>query len=140
MKSGSHVRFSDDYTGLATLPPSGPPSRSRVQSPTGGGDSISNATTPMSSTVTPGTRCHHLIAEEGENVSSSGISDHPHGVVRTRSNPEMECCPLCLARKECEILVKRTYSTKVSLVNTTSFAFTTNNYTLRRTKKCKYEV
>ena len=138
MKSGSHVRFSDDYTGLASLPPSGAPSRSRVQSPTGG-DSISNATTPISSTVTPGTRCHHLIAEEGENVSSSlsGMSDHPHGVVRTRSNPEMECCPLCLARKECEILVKRTYSTKVPLVNTRSLAFTVKNYTLRRTKICE---
>ena len=114
IKSGSHVRFSDDFTGMAALPPSGAIPRSRVQSPTGT-DSASNASTPMSSTLTPGTRCHHLIAEEGENASSSafGISEHPHGVVRTRSNPEMECCPLCLARKECEILVKRTYSTKV---------------------------
>ena len=119
MKSGSHVRFSDDYTGLASLPPSGASSRSRVQSPTGG-DSGSNVTTPMSSTVVPGTRCHHLIAEEGDSPfqptalsSATGTLDHPHGVVRTRSNPEMECCPLCLARKECEILVKRTYSTKV---------------------------
>lgn len=141
MKSGSHVRFSDDYTGLSSLPPSGAPSRSRVQSPTGG-DSISNATTPILFTVTPGTRCHHLIAEEGEHVSysSSGMSDHPHGVVRTRSNPEMECCPLCLARKECEILVKRTYSTKVSLVNNRSLAFNINSLNLRRTETCDCKV
>ena len=117
MKSGSHVRFSDDYTGLNYLPPSGASSRSRVQSPTGT-DSVSNVSTPVTSTVTPGTRCHHLIAEEGEHLSTSafGITDHPHGVVRTRSNPEMEYCSLCLARKECEILVKRTYSTKVSFI------------------------
>ena len=114
MKPGSHVRFSDDYTGLASLPPSGSSSRSRVQSPTSGD---SNATTPiMSLGTTPGTRCHHLIAEESENAHSQGTSDHPHGVVRTRSNPEMECCPLCIARKECEILVKRTYSTKVEKI------------------------
>ena len=109
-KSGSHVRFSDDYTGLSTLPPSGSSSRSRVQSPTGGGcgDSQPNVSTPVTSNVLPGSRCHHLISEEGDTST-----DHPHGVVRTRSNPEMECCPLCLARKECEILVKRTYSCKV---------------------------
>lgn len=34
----------------------------------------------------------------------------PHAVQRTQSNPEMESCPVCLARKECEILLKRTYS------------------------------
>ena len=112
MKTGSHVRFSDDYTGLASLPPSGA-SRSRVQSPTSGD---SNASTPIMSSVTPATRCHHLITEEGEGASSTGMSDHPHGVVRTRSNPEMECCPLCIARRECENLVKRTYSTKVAII------------------------
>ena len=119
MKSGSHVRFSDDLTNIASLPPSGPSSRSRVQSPTGG-ESVLSVTTPISSSVVPGTRCHHLIAEEGDasfqqTVSSSVTPDHPHGVVRTRSNPEMECA-LCLARKECEILVKRTYSTKVFVI------------------------
>ena len=135
MKAGSHVRFSDDYTGLATLPPSGSSSRSRVQSPTSG-DSVSNASTPIMSSVTPGTRCHHLIAEEGESASSSGtLSDHPHGVVRTRSNPEMECCPLCLARKECEILVKRTYSTKVAFLTIELDHYSDGQYT-KKPLKC----
>lgn len=52
-------------------------------------------------------------AAEGSTVEG-GEKTSPHAVQRTQSNPEMECCPVCLARKECEILLKRTYS-KVSL-------------------------
>ena len=44
----------------------------------------------------------------------SGVGGGTEGgakqVQRTQSNPEMEACPVCLARKECEILLKRTYS------------------------------
>ena len=54
-------------------------------------------------------RCHHMIAEEGASGGGGGTGS-PHVVQRTQSNPEMECCPVCLARKECEILLKRTYS------------------------------
>ena len=52
--------------------------------------------------------CHHLMAEELKK-GRGGV------VLRTHSNPEMEYCPVCLARKECEILLKRTYSKVVRL-------------------------
>jgi len=73
-------------------------------------------------------RCHHLAAaaaqkavEEGSVITDPSSSQQqqqrilftpvpPQTVQRTQSNPEMECCPVCLARKECEILLKRTYS------------------------------
>lgn len=78
-----------------------------------------------------GFRCHHMIAEENHDPAWSGVGDNPdaaaaggggagvpspsssisqHVVQRTQSNPEMECCPVCLARNQCEILLKRTYS------------------------------
>ena len=48
-------------------------------------------------------KCHHLLSEESHWTQQA--------VQRTQSNPEMmELCPVCLARKECEILLKRTYS------------------------------
>ena len=76
-------------------------------------------------------RCHHLAAaaaqkavEEGAVVADPSSSQQqqrilftpvpPQTVQRTQSNPEMECCPVCLARKECEILLKRTYSKVIS--------------------------
>jgi hypothetical protein len=65
------------------------------------------------------TKCHHLLSDEGSDrwTPSGGPQQplqqplqQPQGVQRTHSNPEMELCPVCLARKECEILLKRTYS------------------------------
>lgn len=51
-------------------------------------------------------KCHHLLSEE-----SHWTQQTQQAVQRTQSNPEMmELCPVCLARKECEILLKRTYS------------------------------
>lgn len=58
------------------------------------------------------TRCSHMMLQVDD---GSGNSKSQHVVQRTQSNPEMECCPVCLARKECEILLKRTYS-KVNCV------------------------
>ncbi len=65
-------------------------------------------------------KCHHLLSAGGGGASGTGTGsgsgqqpeeDTPaHSVQRTQSNPEMELCPVCLARKECEILLKRTYS------------------------------
>lgn len=66
-------------------------------------------------------RCHHLSVDvdDAKNLntvtvrpSASRVGDKapPHIVQRTQSNPEMDSCPVCLARKECEILLKRTYS------------------------------
>ncbi|TRY71956.1 hypothetical protein TCAL_17143 [Tigriopus californicus] len=67
-------------------------------------------------------RCHHLNVDVDDaknlnNVTSvrpsasrAGDKAPPHIVQRTQSNPEMDSCPVCLARKECEILLKRTYS------------------------------
>lgn len=56
-----------------------------------------------------GTRCHHMDKKDN-NSGATSTTDSPHMVQRTQSNPEMEYCPVCLARKECEILLKRTYS------------------------------
>ena len=63
------------------------------------------------------TKCHHLLSEESDRWTSSTTNpppvpqpQQPQVVQRTQSNPEMELCPVCLARKECEILLKRTYS------------------------------
>ena len=54
-------------------------------------------------------KCHHLLSDEVDRgLQSSAV------VQRTQSNPEMELCPVCLARKECEILLKRTYSKRGS--------------------------
>ena len=58
-------------------------------------------------------KCHHLLSEESDRWTSSTTQNQPlqpQVVQRTQSNPEMELCPVCLARKECEILLKRTYS------------------------------
>lgn len=65
-------------------------------------------------------RCHHIPVQPptqmdpdgGKGVGpGTGASRYgPLSVQRTQSNPEMEFCPVCLARKECEILLKRTYS------------------------------
>lgn len=100
-KSGVHVRFS----------------------------SIDDRITQKSTGDAPA-RCHHLAAapvkqapvaadSEGGDPSQADQKQQqriwfsptgPQAVQRTQSNPEMECCPVCLARKECEILLKRTYS------------------------------
>jgi hypothetical protein len=79
-------------------------------------------------------RCHHLAAaaasqaavalqvEEGVETPQQQQQriwfspNPPQTVQRTQSNPEMECCPVCLARKECEILLKRTYSKVMMMV------------------------
>ena len=57
-------------------------------------------------------RCHHKIAEENHDPAKQELV-----VKRTNSNPEMECCPLCTARNQCEILVRRTYSKVAPLRN-----------------------
>ena len=99
-KSGVHVRFS----------------------------SIDDRITQKPSGDTP-SRCHHLAAAAPVKQAPVATPDvegaepdqkqqqriwfsptGPQAVQRTQSNPEMECCPVCLARKECEILLKRTYS------------------------------
>ena len=104
-KSGVHVRFS----------------------------SIDDRITQKSGGDSPA-RCHHLAAapvkqapaaapaaadSEGGDLSQPEQKQQqriwfsptgPQAVQRTQSNPEMEYCPVCLARKECEILLKRTYS------------------------------
>lgn len=99
-KSGVHVRFS----------------------------SIDDRIAPKPVTDSP-TRCHHLAAapvKQAATGTAPGDAEigeasqqqqrvwfsqtGPQAVQRTHSNPEMECCPVCLARKECEILLKRTYS------------------------------
>ena len=80
--------------------------------------SASEATAPSEAVTSPKrgssvTRCSHLIAEQassGVSTEDGGDSKSTHVVQRTQSNPEMEYCPVCLARKECEILLKRTYS------------------------------
>ena len=60
------------------------------------------------------TKCHHLLSDA---TPSSATPQYPPQIVqRTQSNPEMELCPVCLARKECEILLKRTYSKVFSRV------------------------
>ena len=91
--SRSHVRFSAD---LDTRSDHGDYEPLGYKSPT-----------PTSGSSEPSYRCHHLIAEE---VQSKYKEDSGNTVQRTHSNPEMEYCPVCLARKECEILLKRTYS------------------------------
>ena len=53
----------------------------------------------------PPSKCHHLLSDD-----EPPQPPQPQAVQRTHSNPEMELCPVCLARKECEILLKRTYS------------------------------
>lgn len=53
----------------------------------------------------PPSKCHHLLSDDEPQQPLQ-----PQAVQRTHSNPEMELCPVCLARKECEILLKRTYS------------------------------
>jgi hypothetical protein len=106
-KSGVHVRFSsvDD----------------RIISKGSGSSATDNSVLP--------TRCHHLATAAAQQlqlqaaVNQTGDVDQqvqqqriwfspgqPQTVQRTQSNPEMEYCPVCLARKECEILLKRTYS------------------------------
>ncbi len=65
-------------------------------------------------------RCHHIPVQPPTQMDPDGVKGlgfgigasryGPLSVQRTQSNPEMEFCPVCLARKECEILLKRTYS------------------------------
>ena len=64
-------------------------------------------------------KCHHLLnSDETEpsqrwlaSMPSTAASANPGQTVqRANSNPEMELCSVCLARKECEILLKRTWS------------------------------
>ena len=77
---------------------------------------ISRTTTKLASTSAskasvrfdeskPPSKCHHLLSDD-----DPPQPPQPQAVQRTHSNPEMELCPVCLARKECEILLKRTYS------------------------------
>ena len=96
------------------------------------GPATSSPSLPVSTRSTSGSggggnsafRCHHKIAEENHDPakwekSGGGAKDltttesgqqQELVVKRTNSNPEMECCPLCTARNQCEILVRRTYS------------------------------
>lgn len=59
-------------------------------------------------------KCHHLLSDETDRWNAQQQQPQTAAstatVQRTHSNPEMELCPVCLARKECEILLKRTYS------------------------------
>ena len=62
-------------------------------------------------------KCPHLLSSDENDPShrwtAASASQHSAGgqaVQRTNSNPEMELCPVCMARKECEILLKRTWS------------------------------
>lgn len=72
-----------------------PPPKSRTMPPVTGGHVRFEDNKPY--------KCHHLLSEESHWTQQA--------VQRTQSNPEMmELCPVCLARKECEILLKRTYS------------------------------
>ncbi len=71
-----------------------------VASGLGGGHNVRFEDSPA---FVAGTKCHHLQLLEGPETSKTWVQ-------RTQSNPEMELCPVCLARKECEILLKRTYS------------------------------
>ena len=60
--------------------------------------------------------CHHLRPAGGPSdpqLQSGGT----RAAERTQSNPEIDYCPVCLARKECEILLKRTYSRRNTEVN-----------------------
>jgi hypothetical protein len=104
-KSGVHVRFSSIDDRVAPKPTADGPAR-----------------------------CHHLAAAAAKQAAAAAAEEAggdpsqpqqpriwfsptgPQAVQRTQSNPEMECCPVCLARKECEILLKRTYS-KVPMVS-----------------------
>ena len=92
-----------------------------------------------------GYRCHHMIAEENNDDSAkrpgeagggggdpeaseaaaSFSGDESYGKVqRAHSNPEVEACPVCTARKECEILLKRTYSkVRRGTENSTTYAY-----------------
>ena len=74
-------------------------------SPVTAGPATAAATT---TTLTPTAvaKCHHLLSDD----EPKQPLQQPQAVQRTHSNPEMELCPVCLARKECEILLKRTYS------------------------------
>ena len=76
---------------------------SLVTGPTTAGATLSTATTPTTASVA---KCHHLLSDD----EPKQPLQQPQAVQRTHSNPEMELCPVCLARKECEILLKRTYS------------------------------
>lgn len=91
-------------------------------------------------------QCPHKIAEENHDPAkweknggkeeegsggAAGVADGQQGqhqqqqalvVQRTHSNPEMECCPLCMARNQCEILVRRTYS-KVAATSVVGLLF-----------------
>ena len=71
-------------------------------------------------------KCHHLLnSDETEpsqrwlaSMPSTAASANPGQTVqRANSNPEMELCSVCLARKECEILLKRTWSKVNLLIN-----------------------
>ena len=60
-------------------------------------------------------KCPHLLSSDENDPSHRWpVASTSHGggqaVQRTNSNPEMELCPVCMARKECEILLKRTWS------------------------------
>ena len=60
--------------------------------------------------------CHHLRPAGGPSdpqLQSGGT----RAAERTQSNPEIDYCPVCLARKEGEILLKRTYSRRNTEVN-----------------------
>ena len=67
--------------------------------------SASKASVRFDESTPPPTKCHHLLSDDEPHQPPQ-----PQAVQRTHSNPEMELCPVCLARKECEILLKRTYS------------------------------
>ena len=80
---------------------------SLVTGPTTAGATLSTATTPTTASVA---KCHHLLSDDEPKQPLQQQQQFPPPVQRTHSNPEMELCSVCLARKECEILLKRTYS------------------------------
>ena len=71
-------------------------------------------------------KCHHLLNSDETEPSQRWLASMPstaasvnpgQTVQRANSNPEMELCSVCLARKECEILLKRTWSKVNLLIN-----------------------
>ena len=110
-RHSAHIRLNDMKYPHVEQPPSILVSSAGASSSSSSSGSSGGASRRVSS-VGPGSRCHHIISEEPVISATPGGGDRsaPHVVQRTQSNPEMECCPVCLARKECEILLKRTYS------------------------------
>ncbi len=111
-----HVRFSNIEGKLPQVELLGSDGNTVLVSASSAAAVAAAAMPPSSSGGKRAGRCHHMIVEEagggGANGGGGGTSGNgsPHVVQRTQSNPEMEYCPVCLARKECEILLKRTYS------------------------------